>query len=275
VKAKGVLLAAVLALALLIVYHMNTRGVETSTSRESVTVNLSTRCGGQPLVEDARFTEERGRMVEEQLRGRDIRDANILAVMSEVPRQEFMPGYIRGLAYADGPQPIGYGQTISQPYIVALMTQALRLNRTDRVLEVGTGSGYQAAVLAGLVDEVYTVEIIPELAVRADETLDSLGYCNVKVRNADGYFGWSEHAPYDAIMITAAVDHVPHPLVEQLSDGGRLILPLGSTRYYQTLTLVEKKGGELKTRYITDVVFVPMTGEALKHPGTPAEPVGM
>ncbi|OYT39799.1 MAG: protein-L-isoaspartate O-methyltransferase [Candidatus Altiarchaeales archaeon ex4484_43] len=156
-------------------------------------------------------------------------------------------------------------QTISQPYIVALMTQGLALEKKDRVLEIGTGSGYQAAVLAEMVDEVYTIEIVEELAERANKTLRDLGYENVEVKTGDGYFGWEERAPFDAIIVTCATNHIPPPLIEQLNDGGRLILPLGSTKYYQTLTLVEKRNGSLETRYITSVRFVPMTGEALKR----------
>jgi protein-L-isoaspartate(D-aspartate) O-methyltransferase len=229
-----------------------------------MSIDVVPECGPPNITEDMGFTEARERMVGQQLASRDITDAKVLAVIGRTPRQMFMPENVWGRAYHDGPQPIGYGQTISQPYIVALMTQELKLNGTDRVLEVGTGSGYQAAVLAGLVDEVCSVEIIPELAERANKTLQGLGYCNVKVRNADGYYGWGQHAPYDAIIITAAVDHVPPPLIEQLADGGRLILPLGSVKYYQTLTVIEKEDGVLKTRHVTDVRFVPMTGQALK-----------
>jgi protein-L-isoaspartate(D-aspartate) O-methyltransferase len=210
------------------------------------------------------FTEARERMIEVDLKGRDITDERVLEVMSRVPRHEFVDASLQDVAYADHPLPIGEGQTISQPYIVALMTQSLQLNGTEKVLEIGTGSGYQAAVLAELVNETYSIEIIEVLAKRAKETLKRLGY-NVKVKHADGYFGWEEHAPFDAIIVTCAANHIPPPLLEQLKDGGRLIIPLGSTRYYQTLTLIEKKDGELSATYITSVRFVPMTGEAMKR----------
>ncbi|MGC1121488.1 MAG: protein-L-isoaspartate(D-aspartate) O-methyltransferase [Candidatus Methanofastidiosia archaeon] len=208
------------------------------------------------------YTEQRQTMVERQILSRGITDAETVGAMMKVPRHLFVPEDLRGQAYADYPLPIGYGQTISQPYIVALMTSSLQLEGNETVLEVGTGSGYQAAVLAEIVDQVYTIEIVPELAQRAEVTLRELGYSNVSVRNADGYFGWEEHGPYDAVMITAAVDHIPPPLVGQLKEGGRLILPLGNPLYYQTLTLVEKRNGELFTSYICDVQFVPLTGFA-------------
>jgi len=160
--------------------------------------------------------------------------------------------------------PIGYGQTISQPYIVALMTQSLQLKENNKVLEIGTGSGYQAAVLAELVKDVYTIEIIKELADSAENRLNNLNYKNIRVKNADGYFGWEEEAPFDAIIITAAANHIPPPLLNQLKDKGKLIIPLGSTLSFQTLTLVTKKGDELETEFITGVRFVPLTGQALK-----------
>lgn len=183
--------------------------------------------------------------------------------MEKVPRHKFMPFYT-DQAYNDHPVPIGYGQTISQPYIVALMTQLLDTKDSDKVLEIGTGSGYQAAVLAELVDKVYTIEIIEELANMAEQTLINLGYDNVEVKHADGYFGWEENAPFDAIIITAAANHIPPPLIEQLNDNGKLIIPLASAAGFQTLTLVTKKGDDLETRFITGVRFVPMTGAAQK-----------
>jgi len=219
---------------------------------------------GENETQESGFIEEREHMVKFDLRGRDITDEKVLEVMARVPRHEFVPRDLQGKAYADHPLPIGYGQTISQPYIVALMTQGLKLKKEDRVLEIGTGSGYQAAVLAEIVDEVYTIEIIEELAERANKTLKELDYENVEVKTGDGYFGWEEHAPFDAIIVTCAANHIPPPLIEQLDEGGRLIIPLGSTKYYQTLTLVEKRNGSLETKYITSVRFVPMTGEALK-----------
>jgi protein-L-isoaspartate(D-aspartate) O-methyltransferase len=208
------------------------------------------------------YTEQRQTMVERQILSRGITDAETISAMMKVPRHLFVPEDLRSQAYADYPLPIGHGQTISQPYIVALMTSSLQLEGNETVLEVGTGSGYQAAVLAEIVNQVYTIEIVPELAQRAEAVLRELGYTNVSVRNADGYFGWEENGPYDAVMITAAVDHIPPPLVSQLKDGGKLILPLGNPLYYQTLTLVEKRHGELFTSYICDVKFVPLTGFA-------------
>jgi protein-L-isoaspartate(D-aspartate) O-methyltransferase len=205
----------------------------------------------------------RQRMVDDDLRGRGIRDARVLKVMGEVPRHLFVDKRQRDQAYADHPLPIGEGQTISQPYVVALMTEALKLKPTDRVLEIGTGSGYQAAVLAGIVKEVYTIEIRKALADSAATRLRELGYRNVAVKYADGYFGWPEHAPFDAIIITASANHIPPPLIKQLKEGGNLIIPLGSTVFYQTLTLVTKKmGGKLSVEQLGPVAFVPMTGEA-------------
>jgi protein-L-isoaspartate(D-aspartate) O-methyltransferase len=199
-------------------------------------------------------------MLKYHLRGRGIKDEAVLAAMAKVPRHEFVPPDYQEYAYADHPLPIGYGQTISQPYIVALMTELLELKRGDKVLEIGTGSGYQAAVLAELTDEVYTVEIIPELAASAAERLKRLGYDNVHVKNADGYYGWKEHAPYDAIIVTAAPDHVPQPLIQQLKDGGRLVIPVGPPGGYQTLWQIRKKGDEIESRNVTGVIFVPLTG---------------
>lgn len=207
------------------------------------------------------FAEARARMVKFQLLGRDITDQDVIEAMERVPRHEFVPKEYRKQAYADHPLPIGFGQTISQPYIVALMTQLLKLKPEYRVLEVGTGSGYQAAILGELCSEVYTVEIIEELAKSAKERLERLGYDNVHVKHGDGYYGWKEHAPYDAIIVTAAPDHIPPPLVAQLKDGGRMVVPVGPPGGYQTLWLVEKKDGEVTTRNITGVVFVPLTGE--------------
>jgi len=216
------------------------------------------------LGEDPALTKKRNYMVDANLKGRDIRDERVLEVMGRVPRHKFVREGDQSTAYADHPLPIAEGQTISQPYVVALMTQALQLGGQEKVLEIGTGSGYQATILAELVEEVYTIEIREKLASSAEERLAGLGYNNVHVKHADGYFGWEEHGPFDAIMITAAVNHIPPPLIEQLKDGGKLILPLGSTVYFQTLTLIEKKDGELTATHITSVIFVPMTGEAQK-----------
>jgi len=212
------------------------------------------------------FQEQRLAMVRRDIRGRGISDRQVLAAMEKVPRHLLVGERQRSDAYADHPLPIGEGQTISQPYVVALMTEALRLRPTDRVLEIGTGSGYQAAILAELVREVRSIEIRPGLARAAAARLKELGYANVTVKHADGYFGWEEQAPFDAIIITAAANHIPPPLIRQLKEGGRLILPLGGTSFYQTLTLVTKlKGGELDVQQLDPVAFVPMTGEAQKR----------
>ena len=200
-------------------------------------------------------------MVERQIRRRGVTDRDVLDAMERVPRHEFVPAHYRAQAYADHPLPIGYGQTISQPYIVALMTQLLGLKPGDRVLEIGTGSGYQAAILGEIVQEVYTVEIIEALAAQAGERLARLGCGNVRVRCADGYFGWEEHAPYDAIIVTAAAGDIPPPLLEQLKDGGKLVVPVGPPGGSQTLWEITKTGSEICKRNITGVLFVPLTGE--------------
>ena len=206
------------------------------------------------------YSEVRKKMVRDTMRLRDIADEKVLAVMEKVPRHEFVPEEYLNQAYEDHPLPIGYGQTISQPYIVALMTQLLKLKHGEKVLEIGTGSGYQAAVLAELTDQVYTVEIIKELVEESEEKLKRLGYANVKVKQADGYYGWEEHAPYDAIIVTCAPDHVPQPLVEQLADGGRLIIPVGPPGSYQTLWQITRQGDEVVSKNVTGVIFVPLTG---------------
>jgi protein-L-isoaspartate(D-aspartate) O-methyltransferase len=210
------------------------------------------------------FRKARQRMVEEQIEARGIRTPAVLEALNRIPRHFFVPPEQVSGAYADHPLPIGEGQTISQPYIVALMTDLLALKPTDRVLEVGTGSGYQAAVLSALAAEVATIEIKPRLHAAAAGLLARLGYANVACRGGDGYFGWEEKAPFDAVMITAAVDHIPPPLIKQLKDGGRMVLPLGSPFGYQNLVLVSKRGGDVTLRQVTGVLFVPLTGHALE-----------
>jgi len=219
---------------------------------------------GSAAREGDRFAAERRVMVETQVAARGIRDPAVLEALRKVPRHLFVPAELQAEAYGDYPLPIGEGQTISQPYIVAFMTASLGLKRGDKVLEVGTGSGYQAAVLSLLAGPVYSVEINDRLARRAAETLRKLGYANVRVRSSDGFFGWAEAAPFDAVVVTCAVDAFPPRLFEQLAEGGRLILPLGDSRTFQTLTLVTKKSGRPVVRPLIDVRFVPMTGEALK-----------
>ena len=210
---------------------------------------------------DEAYVRQRENMVERQIARRGIDHEALLKAMREVPRHAFVPRGQRRLAYADGPLPIGEGQTISQPYIVAAMTQALDPEPGDVVLEVGTGSGYQAAVLAGLVKHVYSIEIIESLAREAAERLRELGYTNVTVRAGDGYAGWPEHAPFDGIIVTAAPDHVPRPLVEQLKPGGRMVIPVGEVHRTQELLLVEKDAeGKVSRRTMMPVRFVPLTG---------------
>ena len=216
------------------------------------------------IAADDLYALKRQQMVERDIRDRGLEDPVVLKVMGKVPRHLFVDESLRSRAYGDHPLPIGEGQTISQPYVVALMTAALRLTSGDRVLEIGTGSGYQAAVLAEIVKEVYTVEIRKSLADKAAERLASLGYSNVEVKWGDGYFGWEEQAPFDAIIITAAANHIPPPLIKQLKEGGRLIVPIGSTVYFQALTLATKRKGELDVEQMSPVAFVPMIGEVQK-----------
>ncbi|HIP95704.1 MAG TPA: protein-L-isoaspartate(D-aspartate) O-methyltransferase [Anaerolineae bacterium] len=206
------------------------------------------------------YDQARERMVRSQIEARGIRDPRVLAAMRQVPRHLFVPVHMRGAAYRDTPLPIGEGQTISQPYIVALMTEMLELTGEERVLEIGTGSGYQAAILGLLAREVYTVERLPDLARNAEEVLCQLGYTNVHVRVGDGTLGWPEHAPYEAIIVTAASPEIPSPLLDQLADGGRLVVPVGP-RWTQTLVRVRREGDRFRKEYLTSVAFVPLVGE--------------
>lgn len=210
------------------------------------------------------FQSDRARMISRDLKGRDIIDDAVLKAMSAVPRHRFVPRSLRDYAYLDRPLPIGFSQTISQPYIVALMSQMLEAAPGMKVLEIGTGSGYQAAVLEEMGLKVYSIEIIPGLAEKTGKLFSDLDL-PIKVKNADGYYGWGEHAPFDRIIITAAANHVPGPLINQLKPGGRLILPLGNTRLHQTLTVIEKKpNGKTEFYYHIGVRFVPMTGKMLE-----------
>jgi protein-L-isoaspartate(D-aspartate) O-methyltransferase len=269
----GVVLLCLAALALLagttfLAWFGKPRGEPTQAPSPMI-AEVSPSATGQ-LQSDERL-EERMDMVETQIRRRGVTDDDVLTAMETVPRHEFVPDQYKSQAYADHPLPIGYGQTISQPYIVALMTELLNLHNTDRVLEIGTGSGYQAAILAEIVGEVYTVEIVEPLAAEARDRLKRLGYTNVHVLSADGYYGWKEHAPYDAIIVTCAPDHIPQPLVQQLTDGGKLVIPVGPPGGYQTLWQITKQGTEVKKRNVTGVLFVPLTGEHEKsyEPETP------
>jgi protein-L-isoaspartate(D-aspartate) O-methyltransferase len=212
---------------------------------------------------ESTFSARRESMVETQLKSRGIRDSKVLKVMGQVKRHCFVPNELQERAYADHPLPIGEGQTISQPYIVALMTELLDLQGREKVLEIGTGSGYQAAVLAGLARQVFSIEIIKTLADQAAERLHRLGYKNVTVKAGDGYLGWPDEAPFDAIMVTAAPDHVPLPLMDQLKEGGCLVLPVG-TYPYQNLKKGIKRSGKVEFADVVPVLFVPMTGEGVK-----------
>ena len=203
--------------------------------------------------------EERLAMVKYQIEARGVNNPQVLQAMRKIPRHLFIPGEYQSIAYGDHPVPIGYGQTISQPYIVALMTQILNLKQKDRVLEIGTGSGYQIAVLAEITGEVYTIEIIENLYKTATERLTRLGYKNVKTLCGDGYFGWKEHAPYDVIIVTAASDHIPPPLLGQLKKGGRMCIPVGPPNQVQRLVLVHKdEAGRVYTKDVLTVRFVPL-----------------
>ena len=219
---------------------------------------------GEPEAPD-RYAAARQHMVEQDLRGRDISDPAVLAAMAKVPRHVFLGGRLQAEAYADHPLPIGESQTISQPYIVALMTQSLGLGRHDRVLEIGTGSGYQAAVLAEVAGQVYTIELQKSLAAQAEKLLRKLGYETVNVRCGDGFFGWPEQAPFDAIMLTCAPGKVPQPLIDQLREGGRIIAPVGGELQVQQLLLGTKNQGRLSFQTIAPVRFVPMRGQAEKN----------
>jgi protein-L-isoaspartate(D-aspartate) O-methyltransferase len=216
--------------------------------------------GAEPMTSnDSSYASERTAMVSEQIAARDVKTPAILEAVRRVPRHRFVPPSEQQYAYRDMPLPIGQGQTISQPYIVALMTELVQPDASDRVLEVGTGSGYQAAVLAELVDHVYTIEIEPELARSATHVLRELGYDNVTVRTGDGYAGWPEAAPFDIIVVTAAPDHVPQALIDQLKPDGLMIVPVGPVFAVQQLRLIEKDGrGEVRTRDIAPVRFVPL-----------------
>jgi len=209
-----------------------------------------------------KFEIKRKEMVKKQIQARGITDKNTLKALEVVPRHLFVPEEYQDQAYDDGPLPIGYGQTISQPYIVAYMTELLNVGPNDVVLEIGTGSGYQAAILSRIVKKVYTVEIVEELGLAAKERLKALNYDNVEVKIGDGYYGWEEHAPYSGIIVTAASEYIPPPLIKQLKDKGRMIIPVGSPFSVQNLMLVEKSGDKIRTKSLIPVRFVPLTRQS-------------
>ncbi len=207
------------------------------------------------------YTSKRQAMVERQIQWRGVKDTLVLNAMRKVPRHEFVPDYLKEVAYSDRPLPIGENQTISQPYIVALMTEYLGLKSGEKVLEIGTGSGYQAAVLAEIAKQVYSIEIIPSLAIAAKKKLQAMGYKNIHVTIGDGYLGLPDQAPFDGVIVTAAPDHIPQPLIDQLKTGGRMIIPVGN--YHQELILITKlANGKVKKKSVLPVIFVPMTGKA-------------
>ncbi len=230
--------------------------------RASVPVILNSRAvvPRQGAADSPESHQARQRMVERQIEARGVSDPRVLAALRKVPRHRFVPPAAQSLAYADTPLPIGHGQTISQPYIVAFMSEALELKGGERVLEIGTGSGYQAAVLAELAKDVYTIEIVEPLAREARTRLQELGFSNIQLRSGDGYRGWPQAAPFDAIMVTAAPDHVPPALVEQLAQGGRLVLPVGTS--FQELVRIRRTKNGTRRESLLPVRFVPMTGEA-------------
>ena len=211
------------------------------------------------IPQDDKYTGTREKMVEDQIESRGISNQLTLDAMKKVPRHKFVPPNLLDRAYDDGPLPIGYGQTISQPYIVAYMTAVIDPKPGQKILEIGTGSGYQAAVLAEIIYSVFTIEIVTELYKSSEKRLKELGCKNVFCKNADGYYGWEKYAPFDAIVVTAAAEHIPPPLIKQLKDGGKMIIPVGSPFLNQTLILVEKNGEEITTTSLLPVRFVPFT----------------
>lgn len=222
---------------------------------------LVTQSVAQPSAFDTPATlAARSAMVKDQIIARKIEDKRVVAAMESVVRHRYVPENRQGDAYTDSPLAIGYGQTISQPYIVAYMCQVADIQAGEKILEVGSGSGYHSSVMAKLAKEVYSIEIVPALATRAKKTVTELGYSNITMRQGDGYFGWPEKGPFDAIVVTAAAEHVPPPLIQQLAEGGRLIIPVGHPFLTQTLVMVEKKDGKITSRELMPVKFVPLTG---------------
>lgn len=222
-----------------------------------LTVILILTMGSLSIDQGDKYEAARNRMVATQIESRGVKNKAVLEAMRKVPRHLFVPREYEKEAYGDYPLPIGYGQTISQPYIVAYMTEAVKPSPKKKALEIGTGSGYQAAVLAEIVEKVYTIEIVPELAKESAERLKKLGYENIVCRFGDGYKGWPEHAPFDIIIVTAAAEQIPQPLIDQLAEGGRLVIPVGPASAVQELILVEKKNGKVERSRMTFVRFVP------------------
>ncbi|WP_235893407.1 protein-L-isoaspartate(D-aspartate) O-methyltransferase [Litoribacter populi] len=213
--------------------------------------------------QEEKYAAARDRLVKDHIQSQGIHNKKVLKAMRTVPRHKLVPPSQRPNAYLDRPLPIGDGQTISQPFIVAFMTQLIDPNKDMRVLEIGTGSGYQAAVLAEMVDQVYTIEIIRSLGEKAEKDLSDLGYENINVRIGDGYAGWPEETPFDAIIVTAAPDRLPQPLIDQLAEGGKMVVPIGPVNQIQELTLIEKKNGKIRSRSVAPVRFVPFTRDTL------------
>ncbi|HET8563752.1 MAG TPA: protein-L-isoaspartate(D-aspartate) O-methyltransferase [Candidatus Binatia bacterium] len=225
----------------------------------------SSQVQSEAIGQEDSFSRARRTMVERDLRGRGIKDRRVLETMGTVPRHVFVPKKLRAAAYEDRPLPIGNGQTISQPYIVAFMTEVLEVKGTEKLLEIGTGSGYQTAVLARLAKEVFSIEIVPSLSESAKKVLEQLGFANIELRVGDGFFGWEEKSPFDAILVTAAAVKIPEPLWRQLREGGRLVMPLGDEGQTQRLVRVRKISGKQIVEDFTGVLFVPLTGAVQKQ----------
>lgn len=245
---------------------MRMRKIGFATLASFILLTVLTQCTNGKRVSESNprgdFKAMREKMVETQIKARGVKNPRVLSALLKVERHRFVPEENLNSAYSDQPLPIGEGQTISQPYIVALMTELLDLKGDEKVLEIGTGSGYQAAILAELSKEVYTIEIIESLASMSKKRLLELGYQNIQVKAGDGYLGWPEFAPFDAIIVTAAPDHIPKPLIEQLKEGGRMVVPVGT--HTQELKKIVKRSGKIETTDVIPVLFVPMTGEGVK-----------
>jgi protein-L-isoaspartate(D-aspartate) O-methyltransferase len=256
IKVNHYCISIVLLMLLVLISGCDQETVGTITPTSGLTPTVK-----QHAVEKVEFIRAREALVQEAVQRQNLLDENVIHALGSVPRHLFVPEDMVDKAYEDRPLPIGYGQTISQPSLVAWMTELLELEPGDKVLEIGTGSGYQAAILAelGYVD-VYSIEIVPELYERSSNLLGQLGYENVQVKQDDGYFGWEEYAPFDAIIVTAAPDHLPSPLAEQLVEGGRIVIPIGPPGFYQTLWKFVKEDGELVAYNMGSVMFVPFTG---------------